>query len=49
MLQRKINPSIGKENKGGTGLGRLVMSRKGRRPRIKKVKKHYYYHVEGKV
>ena len=25
MLQKKINLSIGKKNKGGTGLGRLAM------------------------
>ena len=26
MLQKKINLSIGKKNKGGTGLGRLAMA-----------------------
>lgn len=34
MLQRKINPSIGKKNKGGTGLGRLLMGGLSKRVKL---------------
>jgi len=34
MLQRKINLSIGKESKGGTGLGRLAMGSLSKRVKL---------------